>query len=1011
MDRQRSSLSRDLRRVFAPPLAQYSDAELVRGFVEFGEESAFAAILDRHGPMVLGVCRRELRDVHLAEDVLQATFLVLARKGRSLRRRASLASWLYGVALRLARRARLSETARGRRDLQTSQDRAETSGNSEWEELSRVLDAELKRLPERFRLPLILCYLEGQTQDEAAKQLGCSLKTLRRRLESGRELLRVRLEGRGVTLGAGLVGGLLLGPNVQAALNSSVRKTILTSCGPAGEKAAISTSVLALVNGEIFMATMVRLAVGSAVALFATGALALGGLAIGIGTRGPIQSPLDVEPAFQVAAAPQAVKPAAGHDLFGDPLPAGATARLGTVRLRHGPVAGTDVMLQFSQDGKQLISVGGGWIRRWDLASGTATVNIGQGWQNVLFDAEMAVARDGQVAYTYKDVPPKANLGGKNLLDQGGFGKGKRIEENSWEATEYDVQTGKVRRTFHLAFAPHGAGQSPSRCLLSTDGKVAATLSYGGAISVWSNDTGVLDAKFNTNERFTAIAMTSDGKTIVAGDVDHTIHVLDVQTGKTPRTFGIANINGVARMELSTDAKWLATVDGANSYLRIWNLASGKAEKAIALRKNDFVQSMCFTLDSNRLVVGLVSTTGRDEVWLVDVSTENPRTEWLDMGSFVTVSPDGKTVAAMNAVGAIQLRDIATGKKIDESPGSLRGLSSVSFDQLGKTIRTLDNDLNIRAWDSETGKPVGPGDAETGKSVTRGHPLASGNSAILLPGSKLLVKSSNPRIVTVIDLATGKVLAQGGGDNGVVSPDGTLLAASESFGRVSIIDIKTGKDVHRWDTPTDPQDKNADGQNEHHPVVAGFTHDNKSVVLLGSIIAVCDVATGQPQTSWSLQRKGVIELLPGRKGPKKSGKGFPDSFSAPQAIAGVVSTAVSPDGSKIAFGLQSRQAEGIGPDSGQGRLMILETATGKLLHDCYVPDPQFFRHICFSPDGKLIGGCGYARIRVWEVGTQQAKWELQGHRGFVNAVAFSPDSNQLASVGQDGTGLVWSLKR
>src|SRR5262249_15274511 len=150
---------------------------------------AFAAFLDRHGPMLLGLCRRSLDGAsHLAEDVLQATFLILARKARSIRQRDSLVGWLCGVACRLARQARSSERAQARREQRVARERPEvSSADPGWEDLLRVLDSELQRLPQRYRAPLLLCYLEGRTQDEAARQLGWSLSTLRRRLETGRD--------------------------------------------------------------------------------------------------------------------------------------------------------------------------------------------------------------------------------------------------------------------------------------------------------------------------------------------------------------------------------------------------------------------------------------------------------------------------------------------------------------------------------------------------------------------------------------------------------------------------------------------------------------------------------------------------------------------------------------------------------------------------------------------------------------------------------------------------------
>src|SRR5262249_14993850 len=160
--------------------------------------------------------RRVLGNWHDAEDAFQATFLVLARKARSISKRESVASWLYQVAYHAAIRAKASTASRRKRVAE------KVSGTSPFwtgggkrpdddpldeltaRELLAVLDAELQRLPERYRSPLVLCYLEGQTGDQAAGQLGWSLRTLKRRLAGGKKLLRARLARRGVTLSAGL---------------------------------------------------------------------------------------------------------------------------------------------------------------------------------------------------------------------------------------------------------------------------------------------------------------------------------------------------------------------------------------------------------------------------------------------------------------------------------------------------------------------------------------------------------------------------------------------------------------------------------------------------------------------------------------------------------------------------------------------------------------------------------------------------------------------------------------
>src|SRR5947209_10255204 len=202
-----------------PPLLQHvrrlaaaasSDEQLLDDFLARRSDEAFAALLGRHGPMVLNVCRRILHDAHAAEDVFQATFLVLADRAGAIHRRESLAGFLHGVAYRLAVRAR----RRPLQSLPAAVGDNKAVGPAEglaWKEMLGILDQELGRLSDRYRAPLVLCYLEGRTQDEAARQLGWSLGTLRRRLAQGRRLLEARLRGRGVTLPAALAGLLAAG--------------------------------------------------------------------------------------------------------------------------------------------------------------------------------------------------------------------------------------------------------------------------------------------------------------------------------------------------------------------------------------------------------------------------------------------------------------------------------------------------------------------------------------------------------------------------------------------------------------------------------------------------------------------------------------------------------------------------------------------------------------------------------------------------------------------------------
>lgn len=183
-----------------------SDRQLLEIFARDRDDEAFRVLVRRHAALVLGVCRRALRNRQDAEDCFQATFLVLARKAGSIRWQESVAGWLHQVATRLAAEIRVRDNRRRRIEQAAA---AQTQSNVKDEiavrELGAVVDEELRRLPERARLPLLLCYLQGRTRDQAALLLGLSLRTFERRLQDARDMLRRRLARRGVTLSAGLM--------------------------------------------------------------------------------------------------------------------------------------------------------------------------------------------------------------------------------------------------------------------------------------------------------------------------------------------------------------------------------------------------------------------------------------------------------------------------------------------------------------------------------------------------------------------------------------------------------------------------------------------------------------------------------------------------------------------------------------------------------------------------------------------------------------------------------------
>jgi RNA polymerase sigma factor (sigma-70 family) len=181
--------------------SELADGELLDRFIFQKDDTAFDQLVQRHGRMVLGVCRSFLHDPHDAEDAFQATFLVLVRSARSVRKQSSLSSWLYGVAYRTALKARAAAARRRREEQVVAMVHSPSSSMPPDSDDDRpVLAEELQRLPEKYRAPLLLCYLEGKTTDETAQQLGWPKGTVTSRLMRGRDLLRDRLVRRGVTL-------------------------------------------------------------------------------------------------------------------------------------------------------------------------------------------------------------------------------------------------------------------------------------------------------------------------------------------------------------------------------------------------------------------------------------------------------------------------------------------------------------------------------------------------------------------------------------------------------------------------------------------------------------------------------------------------------------------------------------------------------------------------------------------------------------------------------------------
>jgi RNA polymerase sigma factor (sigma-70 family) len=258
---------RYIRRLGTGPADGLPDGELLGRFARQRDGAAFAALVCRHGPTVFGACRRVLRDAHAAEDAFQATFLVLARKAGALERPAALGPWLYGVAVRTALKARAG--AARRRALERKAAVAEAVADDEgpvWRELRPVLDEEVARLPEKYRVPFVLHHVEGRTVEDVAACLGCPRGTVAARLARARERLRARLVRRGVALSAGALAAALAegaAAAVPTALVVRAGQAVVAGAVPAGA-AALADGVLRGMLMAKLKVAVVALAVGLA---------------------------------------------------------------------------------------------------------------------------------------------------------------------------------------------------------------------------------------------------------------------------------------------------------------------------------------------------------------------------------------------------------------------------------------------------------------------------------------------------------------------------------------------------------------------------------------------------------------------------------------------------------------------------------------------------------------------------------------------------------------------------
>jgi RNA polymerase sigma factor (sigma-70 family) len=981
-----SAVASDLRAIFdGGMVAGLGDGSLLERFASGRAEEAepaFAALVARHGPMVLGVCRGVLRDAHDAEDAFQATFVTLARKASSIRRPDPLGPWLHGVAFRVARRLRDKEARRRRHEAEAAMTRASLSDRSDGGEQRpetrdevAALHEEIARLPERYRAAIVLCDLQGLTQQEAGRRLGRPTGTIGARLSRARERLRGRLTRRGFALPTVVMGAA---PN--AAGMPGVLPAKLTDATIRMAMAVASGDVAAAVPAAI--ASLSRAASRSALVarwtMITTTVLALGAGATGVAVLA------------QQGARPRAVsgtasdgpsRPlAAAHvpatDALGDPLPEGARLRLGTLRFRPPSIV---VDLALSPDEATIVTVGEDELIAWDAATGRERWRAlgqdfgytppaaGYGIRAVVFSPEgsrfYTPGRPGAV------VAWETATGRREILS---------VAAGSRRATAWD------RGARSVDAAPDGnklaAGGADGVVVCDRGGKVLYTI---------TNVPADLRRALNNNDRLTfsgsySLARFSpDGKTLAAvtSDRPQDVRLYDAETGRELRTIALAA--RLVRMAFSPDGRRLATTE-RDSAIRLYDVETGRRAWSRVLPLNNpfenYTSAVAFSPDAKMIAVGATD----HRIHLVDASSGDELAQLIGHHWYpwtLAFSAKGRRLYSSGWDGAIRAWDVAARKQLD-LPAGVRATSVIAASPDGRTLAYEDDSGAIRLVDAENG------------AERRSLSLAGTDYSRLAfsPDGRRLAGggTSGDRVhLAVWDLPEGRLLHRWDWPKGrdphsdveclAFAPDGSRLAAA----------VFRQSSAYLWDL-TDGRQVARLAHNEVYGL--SFSPDGSTLATAGwdEVVRFWETDSGE------LRRQVKVADQARRAGPLDVARpGAPKGDDDLRMFA----VCYAPGGEIIATAHLD------------GKVRIWQADDMEMRRAIGVPD--WFREgsMCFSPDGLwLATGVADGRVDVWDPSTGANVWDRGRHQSDVYTVGFGRNSRTLVSGGKDGACYLWNLR-
>jgi RNA polymerase sigma factor (sigma-70 family) len=917
--------------------APTEDGRLLERFVHKRDEEAFAELVARHGPLVLGLCRRLLGNLQDAEDVFQATFFVLARKAATIRKPESLSCWLHGVASRLAMKARAESQRRHSLERQAAAVPESAEVDLSWREVRGLIDEELQRLPEKQRLPLVLCYLEGLTQDEASRRLGWPRGTLKRRLEAGRERLRLRLTRRGVTLGAGLFAVALTESASRAVVPIMLRSaTVRTSMEFLTHKtAAVAVTPAALlVQGALQTMMTTKLKFGAVLILMLGCVVTAAGLALR-------QAPPQKKPENKVETATpsRAVeKEQARKDRYGDPLPPGAIARLGTLRLRHQEFVRS---LVFSRDGKMAIAGDAqGNIVVWDVATGREVRHV-QRSPGYTPEA-LALSADGK------------------MLAGGGSGPGGKAHIYLW-----DIETNKFLSQHEL-----DTREGVQDILFAPDDKTLIVGHFNNVIRVWDVASKKVKHELKWPKGMLGgMALSPDGKTLASGSwEDPNIRLWDLAGGKEKLHFK-AHDTLVMRLAYSPDGKTIVSYGGTGTFV-FSDANTGKQLRKVTDNRGA-LQSFAFAPDGKTLFC-----VEYDGVRIRDAVSGKQLRRLAVPGHFMNrlaFSPDGKTLATFGGGPmTFDVWDIASGKLLHPAPGHRSRITSLVFSADGRQVFSVAGicDLPVQAWDMRTGERL----------YELGNDPNSANRLALSPDGKLLAASSysereikNGYIYEAIrlwDPASRKEVRRCvGHKNGInARSTGDITINWSADGKTLVSSSVDDQTIQLWDAATGKQLRVIDTK-QRWPAAAVLSPDGKIAAAGGyqdGTIHSWSVETGKEQRSIKASPNIVTSLAFSPDGSILASNGAPGAISLWEPATGrllhQLDTKTSRTG-ELAFSHDGRTLLS-GHDDGSVRLW--EVATQKE-RACFMGHRGGVRAVAISRDGRRIAsGSEDTTILVWD---------------------------------------------